>query len=100
MGLGPLPQVRRGTYKNQAPETYSDFLDLNLRWVEPGDLHFNISQLFLGSKVKATALDPWRMGSEPGLGVGQGTMSVTVMEVESGRAIMGAERSGWGTDRC
>lgn len=70
MGLGPLPQVCQGKYKykKQAPETYSDFLDLNLRWLELGDLHFNISPLFLGARVKAPALGPWRVGSEPGWG--------------------------------
>lgn len=52
--------------KQQASEGYLDFLDLNLRWVDPGDQYFNPHQLFLGTKVKATAQDPWRMGSEPG----------------------------------
>lgn len=58
--------------KKQASEVYSDFLDLDLRWVNPGDLHFNTPQLFLGTRVKATAGNPWKMDSEPGWGVGSG----------------------------
>lgn len=72
VGLGSLPQGRRDAYKKQAPETYSDFLDLSLRWVEPGDLPFNISQLFPGPRVKVATLDPWRMGSEPEWGLDRG----------------------------